>query len=154
MGIRCARRAKLARWVHLQWEQRREGSCLVRSALDSQTQAGHPTARASAGMAPRRPNRFFKQHTRTHEVALKAPNQLGIYDMSGNVFEWCQDICTDDLTLTPADGSPYLGPGDERRLRGGCHQNWHLFCTVSWRYGIEPDAHDHCLGFRVVLARS
>jgi formylglycine-generating enzyme required for sulfatase activity len=92
-----------------------------------------------------------RRDTRTHEVALKAPNQLGIYDMSGNVFEWCQDVCTDDLTLTPADGSPYLGPGDERRLRGGCHQNWNLFCTVSWRYGIEPDAHDHCLGFRVVL---
>jgi formylglycine-generating enzyme required for sulfatase activity len=97
-------------------------------------------------------NRFFKKHTRTHEVALKAPNQLGIYDMSGNVFEWCQDVCTDDLNAVPADGGPYAGPGDERRLRGGCHQNWNLFCTVSWRYGIEADAHDHCLGFRVVLA--
>jgi formylglycine-generating enzyme required for sulfatase activity len=97
--------------------------------------------------------RFFKKQTRTHDVATKAPNQLGIYDMSGNVWEWCEDVCTDDLNAVPADGTPYLGPGDERRLRGGCHHNWNLHCTVSWRYGIDPDAHDGCIGFRVVLGR-
>ena len=91
--------------------------------------------------------------THTHEVATKAPNQLGLYDMSGNVWEWCQDVCTDDLAAVPADGSPYLGPGDERRLRGGCHHNWNLHCTVSWRYGIDPAAHDGCIGFRVGLAK-
>jgi len=93
-----------------------------------------------------------KWPTRTHEVAQKAPNQLGIYDMSGNVWEWCQDVCTDDLGLVPSDGRPYLGPGTDRRLRGGCHHNWDLHCTVSWRYGIEPGAHDGCIGFRVVLS--
>lgn len=95
---------------------------------------------------------MHERRTRTHPVALKAPNQLGLYDMSGNVWEWCQDVCTDDLNEVPADGAPYLGPGDERRLRGGCHTNWDLHCTVSWRYGITPDAHDSCLGFRVALA--
>ena len=90
--------------------------------------------------------------THMHPVALKAPNQLGIYDMSGNVWEWCQDVCTDDLTQVPTDGTPYLGTGDERRLRGGCHHNWDLHTTVAWRYGIVPDAHDGCIGFRVVLA--
>jgi formylglycine-generating enzyme required for sulfatase activity len=89
--------------------------------------------------------------TCTHDVATKAPNQLGLYDMSGNVWEWCQDVCLDDMNAVPKDGSPYLGPGEERRLRGGCHHNWNLHCTVSWRYGIEPDAHDGCIGFRVVL---
>lgn len=96
--------------------------------------------------------RFRRTPTRTHDVATKAPNQLGIYDMSGNVWEWCQDVCTDDLSAVPNDGSPYLGPGEERRLRGGCHHNWNLHCTVSWRYGITPDAHDGCIGFRLVLA--
>lgn len=90
--------------------------------------------------------------TRTHAVGTKAPNQLGIYDMSGNVWEWCQDVCTDDLRLVPSDGRPYVEPGPERRLRGGCHHNWDLHCTVSWRYGIDPEAHDGCIGFRVVLA--
>jgi formylglycine-generating enzyme required for sulfatase activity len=89
---------------------------------------------------------------RTHDVATKAPNQLGIYDMSGNVWEWCEDVCVDDLGAVPADGSPYAGQGTERRLRGGCHDNWDLHCTVSWRYGIDPDAHDGCIGLRLVLS--
>jgi formylglycine-generating enzyme required for sulfatase activity len=92
--------------------------------------------------------------TRTHPVATKAPNQLGLYDMSGNVWEWCQDVCTDEIASIPADGAPYAGPGEDRRLRGGCHHNWDLHCTVWWRYGIQPDAHDGCIGFRVVLARA
>jgi formylglycine-generating enzyme required for sulfatase activity len=95
-----------------------------------------------------------RRPTRTHPVARKAANQLGTYDMSGNVWEWCQDVCADDLDLTPADGRPYEGPGTDRRLRGGCHHNWDLHCRVFWRYGIEPDAHDDCIGFRVVLAAS
>ena len=90
--------------------------------------------------------------TRTHEVATKAPNQLGIYDMSGNVWEWCQDACTDDPAAIPDDGTAWQGPGPERRLRGGCHHNWDLHCTVYWRYGIEPDAHDGCIGVRLALS--
>jgi formylglycine-generating enzyme required for sulfatase activity len=90
---------------------------------------------------------------RTHEVATKAANQLGIHDMIGNVWEWCQDTCVDDIGAVPADGSPHEGEGSERRLRGGCHDNWDLHCTVSWRYGIEPDAHDGCIGLRLVLSR-
>ncbi|HYV96953.1 MAG TPA: formylglycine-generating enzyme family protein [Gemmatimonadaceae bacterium] len=90
--------------------------------------------------------------TRTHEVATKMPNQLGIYDMSGNVWEWCEDACTDDINDVPRDGTPWRGTSDARRLRGGCHHNWDMHCTVWWRYGITPSAHDGCIGLRVVLA--
>jgi formylglycine-generating enzyme required for sulfatase activity len=95
---------------------------------------------------------LLRRPTETHDVALKAPNQLGLYDMSGNVWEWCHDVCTDDLNAVPADGTPYVGAGEERRLRGGCHHNWDLHCRVFWRYGFAPEAHDGCIGFRMVLA--
>ena len=64
----------------------------------------------------------------------------------------CQDVCTDDVEAVPLDGTPYIAAGEERRLRGGCHQNWDLHCRVFWRYGIAADAHDGCIGFRVALA--
>jgi formylglycine-generating enzyme len=87
----------------------------------------------------------------TQPVALKAPNQLGIFDMSGNVWEWCQDTHSGDVSLIPTDGTPHDGPGDERVLRGGCFHNWAAHCTVSKRYEIARDFHDGCIGIRVVL---
>jgi sulfatase modifying factor 1 len=94
----------------------------------------------------------FRPHTETHEVATKQPNQLGAFDMSGNVWEWCQDGCSDDLDDVPSNGGPCLAGSNRRRLRGGCHHNWDIHCTVAFRYGIEPDAHDGCIGFRLILA--
>ena len=58
----------------------------------------------------------------------------------------------DGLDVVPADGSPDAGAGGERRLRGGCHDNWDLHCRVWWRHGIEQDAHDGCIGFRLALS--
>jgi formylglycine-generating enzyme required for sulfatase activity len=88
----------------------------------------------------------------THEVARKAPNQLGIHDMSGNVWEWCQDSFTEDVTRIPVDGRAHSGEGEERVLRGGCFHNWAIHCTVSKRYQIGRQYHDGCIGFRPVLA--
>lgn len=96
--------------------------------------------------------KMLPRRTRTHPVGQKAPNQLGLFDMSGNVWEWCQDVCTDAPEAIPRDGRPYAGPGLERRLRGGAHDNWDLHCRVWWRYGIDLSAHDGCIGLRVALA--
>jgi formylglycine-generating enzyme len=88
--------------------------------------------------------------TETHEVGQKAPNQLGIFDMSGNVWEWCQDYFQDDAYKIPLDGKPCPLQCPERVLRGGCHHNWAMHCTVYKRYAITPESADECIGFRIV----
>jgi sulfatase modifying factor 1 len=90
--------------------------------------------------------------TETHEVGRKAPNQLGIFDMSGNVWEWCQDYFQSDAYMIPVDGSSCRIESPERVLRGGCHHNWAIHCTVYKRYAIGPDAADGCIGFRIALS--
>lgn len=88
----------------------------------------------------------------THDVAQKLPNQLGLFDMSGNVWEWCQDSFTRDVKQIPDDGSAFVGEADERVLRGGCFHNWAMHCTVFKRYEIARDAHDGCIGFRIAFS--
>jgi formylglycine-generating enzyme required for sulfatase activity len=91
-------------------------------------------------------------HDEVKEVGRKAPNQLGIYEMNGNVWEWCQDCYQRDTKKIPKDGSPFMSAGVDRVLRGGCHHNWAIHCTVSKRYEIGKDFKDNCIGFRLVFS--
>jgi len=104
------------------------------------------------GFWERRPRSNHLLGTETHGVALKTPNQLGIYDMSGNVWEWCQDCFTRDISAIPTDGTPFVGDGPERILRGGCHHNWAIHCAATKRYGIVAEHRDECVGFRLALS--
>lgn len=90
-----------------------------------------------------------KKGTETHSVGQKSPNQLGIFDMCGNVWEWCQDYHQRDIHKIPNDGTPYSGAMNDRLLRGSCHHNGAIHCTVSKRYEIFPEAKDECIGFRI-----
>jgi hypothetical protein len=67
----------------------------------------------------------------TQPVGLKAPTQLGVYDVSGNVWEWCQDVFTRSVESIPTTGSALRGRGVQRVLRGGCFHNWAVPCTVG-----------------------
>ncbi len=88
----------------------------------------------------------------THEVGEREPNQLGIHDMCGNVWEWCQDCFSRDIRNIPCDGSALVGSSPQRVLRGGCHHSWAVHCTVSKRYEIARRYGDACIGFRVALS--
>ena len=83
-------------------------------------------------------------------VKSKSPNELGIYDMSGNVFEWCQDW------IGAYSGEPQYDPqgpssGSSRVLRGGSWNNEAFGCRVSHRRHDCPDSRDSYYGMRLAL---
>lgn len=89
--------------------------------------------------------------SKTHPVGQKTPNELGIYDMSGNVGEWCQDLY--GYYSSEAQTNP-TGPssGSDRVLRGGGWCNGARFCRVSDRKINFPDYRASNYGFRLVLS--
>lgn len=89
---------------------------------------------------------------KTHPVGKKKPNSLGIYDMSGNVWEWCQDTWHKDYNGAPDNGSAWEGKDTSRRvLRGGSWGNGSNDCRVSDRDNDRPDYRNDDLGFRFCL---
>lgn len=84
----------------------------------------------------------------THPVATKQANELGIYDMSGNVLEWCSDWCGDYTSSSQSDpqGS---SSGSFRVIRGGCYYNFARNCRVSYRISNTLDYRSGYLGLRL-----
>ena len=88
----------------------------------------------------------------THEVGTKKPNAFGLYDMTGNVWEWCWNWHTDSYDTTTEGGSDPTGAsaGSFRANRGGGWYDDSDGCVVSGRGHLNPTFLMHGLGFRVV----
>ncbi|MBW4679487.1 MAG: SUMF1/EgtB/PvdO family nonheme iron enzyme [Microcoleus vaginatus WJT46-NPBG5] len=89
----------------------------------------------------------------TTDVASFPPNAFGLYDMHGNVMEWCQDVWHENYNGAPSDGSAWESGGDSnRRLRrGGSWVSNPRSCRSANRNRDEPDSRDDFFGFRVAL---
>ncbi len=83
---------------------------------------------------------WFKDNAggKTHAVATKQANELGIYDMSGNVYEWCEDLC-----------STY--DNNNCKMRSGSYANEDNIVRVSFRHSYKVFEKGSFLGFRLLL---
>ncbi len=88
-----------------------------------------------------------------HQVGLKAPNALGAYDMSGNLWEWCYDWSA-DIVAGNATNHTGADEGTTKVLRGGSwNHGWATFCGVGIRHESIPDKSCNYYGFRVARSR-
>lgn len=96
---------------------------------------------------------------KTHPVKQKKPNELSIYDMSGNVEEWCQDKYDCYSKSKTAQTNPIIHPrlvdtisGFYGVHRGGCHVDKACSCRLSSRIIVSSNCRSRCLGFRLALS--
>jgi len=86
----------------------------------------------------------------TQPVATKAPNELQLYDMSGNVWEWCQDWFG-DYTSAPQTNPTGATEGEEHVCRGGAWDHSAYMCRIPVRNPCPADFSDINLGLRLAL---
>jgi formylglycine-generating enzyme required for sulfatase activity len=90
---------------------------------------------------------------KTTEVGKFPANPCGLYDMCGNVWEWCEDEWHKNYINAPADGSAWLDKNSKSRLlRGGSWDGNPDYCRSAFRDNGYLDGNDYGIGFRVVCS--
>jgi sulfatase modifying factor 1 len=94
---------------------------------------------------------YNNSNKKTHPVGQKDPNELGLYDMSGNVFEWCSDWFGKDHYNNSSSSNPKgASSGIHKVLRGGRWNGGAAYSRVAWRAYLLPNYHNDWIGIRVV----
>lgn len=93
-------------------------------------------------------------HSETKPIGHKMPNELGLYDMSGNVEEWCADDWHGGYEAAPQEGTAWIEVerGSSRVFRGGAWGDLPQHCRSAYRINWTPDYRDDYLGFRLALS--
>ncbi|MEA5618368.1 bifunctional serine/threonine-protein kinase/formylglycine-generating enzyme family protein [Cronbergia sp. UHCC 0137] len=86
----------------------------------------------------------------TTDVGILPANAFGLYDMSGNIWEWCEDEWHSNYIGAPVDGSARVSNNHNQLLRGGSWYDYPKFCRSSSRIKFARDYRDSLVGFRVV----
>ncbi len=99
---------------------------------------------------------FYENSSTTNPVKQKKPNELGIYDMTGNVWEWVQDnfevrVPSETLLTNPKGAS---SAQNGKVCKGCCFTNIPKDCNPAFRFGGNPSSRDQHIGFRLVLESS
>ena len=95
-----------------------------------------------------------KYRRQTTEVGCFPPNAFGLYDMHGNVWEWCQDVRHENYKGAPNDGSAWIEGGnqEQRQLRGGSWSRTPRLCRLANRNFNHVDHRHNVIGFRVACS--
>ncbi|MDJ0774847.1 MAG: formylglycine-generating enzyme family protein [Mastigocoleus sp. MO_167.B18] len=94
--------------------------------------------------------------TKCNLISIEKVYQIIVYDMHGNIREWCQDTWQDNYKNVPNDGSPWIEDNNNthRVLRGGSWSNLPAYCRSAFRYYDDPNYGYEDFGMRVVCSIS
>lgn len=97
--------------------------------------------------------RYRLSHSRTYAVGEKQPNELGLYDMTGNVGEWCQDWYGQNYySQSPKNNPPGPSDGEYRVVRGGFYMDTLWGGRTACRSVGKPEEKNNFYGFRLSLS--
>jgi formylglycine-generating enzyme required for sulfatase activity len=97
---------------------------------------------------------FSNSQSKTHLVGQKSPNAWGLYDLLGNVYEWCADWYDEKYyASSPAADPPGVSGASDRVFRGGCWRFDATGCRPAARLGNAPESRNYILGFRVAAVQ-
>lgn len=88
----------------------------------------------------------------SNDIGTKKPNELGLYDMSGNIYEWCMDWYDKKVPFTGIIDPDLKGIDLHKVLRGGSYYTIAKYCKITNRYGVNPLRWDIDYGLRLVIS--